>query len=338
MKVQHLVSIGSIAFLLAGCGAPNPATLAIEERDRAFYVDQGAEAKLKEEKFSVAVLVSEQNLKGAAKTVAPAIDSQLCSVINDMAFFQLVERSNADALMREKALSELGEEGGNVTEDFAFPEADYLITAKVSSIQSDPEVKTSIYTDNTGHRYVSETSSVTVSVAVDFRFYEIATQRLLVSKDITTKSYTFTSSGATFTDQAAIDKRVARVAKEAVKSFAMELGARYAPKGRVIETRGNCLVAKINQGSNYGIVPGVKVEFYEIVDNSAIDPDLKRDENIIGRGAVFQSDLRSAWVKVDDYTDVHVKKGDYVKISSDQSKGFMENFNLQMTEGLEDVQ
>lgn len=338
MKVQHIVWIGSIAFLFAGCGAPNPATLAIEERDKAFYVDQGAEAKLKEEKLPVAVLVSEQNLKGAAKTVAPAIDSQLCSVINDMAFFQLVERSNADALIREKALNELGEEGGNATEDFTFPGADYLITAKVNSTQSDPEVQRSTYMDKKGRYYESVTSSVTVSVAVDFRFYEIATQKLLVSKDITTKSYTFTSSGTTFTNQAAIDKRVARVAKEAVKSFAMELGSRYAPRGRVIETRGNCLVAKINQGSNYGIVPGVKVEFYEIVDNSAIDPDLKRDENIVGRGAVFQSDLRSAWIEVDDYKDVHVKKGDYVKISSDQSKGFMESFKQQMAESLEDAQ
>lgn len=338
MKVQHIAWIGSIAFLLAGCGAPNPATLAIEERDKAFYVDKGAEAKLKEEKLPVAVLVSEQNLKGAAKTVAPAIDSQLCSVVNDMAFFRLVERSNADALMREKALTTLGQEGGDVTQDFSFPGADYLITAKVNSTQSDPAVQTSTYTDKQGRQHTSQTSHVTVSVSVDFRFYELATQKVLVSKDITTKSYTFSSPGATFTDQAAIDKRVARVAKEAVKSFAMELGSRYAPKGRVVETRGDCLVAKINQGSNYGIVPGVKVEFYEIVDNSAIDPDLKRDENIVGRGTVFQSDLRSAWVEVEDHEEVHVKKGDYVKISSDQSKGFMETFNQQMAESLEDAQ
>lgn len=340
MKFKHttITWIGSIVFLFAGCGAPNPATLAIEERDKALYVDEGAEAKQRDEKLPVAVLVSEQNPKGAIKALVPEIESQLGNVVNNMAFFQLVERSNTDVLMREKALSALGQNGEPLSQDISPFGADYLIIAKVNSSQSDPVVQTETSTDEKGRKETSQTSHVTVTVSMDFRFYEIATQKILVSKDIAMKSYTFSSSGATFTDQASIDKRMARVVKNAVRSFVIELVSRYAPKGRVIETRGDCFVAKINQGFNYGIVPGVKVEFYEIVDNSAIDPDLKRDESIVGRGTVFQASHRFAWVEVEDHEDVHVKKGDYVKLSSDQSKGFMESFSQQMAESWEDAQ
>lgn len=338
MNIRHITWISAVALFFAGCGAPNPATLAIEERDKALYVDEGAETKQREEKFPVAVLVLEQNPSGAVGTLVPEIESLLGNAVNDMAFLRLVERSDMDVLMQEKAFAALGQNGEDLSQDIGFLGADYLIIAKVRSSQSAPVVQTETSSDEKGRKETSQTTRVTVTVSMNFRFYEIATQKILVSKDFAMKSYTFTSSGATFTDQAAIDKRMTRVVKNAVRSFVLELGSRCAPRGRVIETRGDCLVAKINQGANYGILPGVKVEFYEIVDNSAIDPDLKRDESIVGRGTVFHAGRRFAWVEVEDYEDVHVKKGDYVKISADQSKGFMEVISQQVTESWEDAQ
>ena len=84
-------------------------------------------------------------------------------------------------------------------------------------------------------------------------------------------------------------------------------------------------MAKITMGSNYGLVPGVKVEFFEYVDHSDLIEGATREPSPVGYGTVRESELNTAWAEVIDWENSYVKRGHYVKIAADQSKGFRES-------------
>ena len=313
------VAIGVLVVLfIAGCAAPRPETLSVMERDKAIYVDEaGALVQKKERKDKVAVVVSQGDYK-EYQEVAKTIDSQLTESLSAFAFFQIVERSNLGTLQQEKLF--MGED----LEDGLVVPADYMITAKMNAVKVDrheeeititpsrkdirrarkmglpdpqPEVRTSI--------------SYSVSLSVDFRFYELVKKRVILTKNIS-KAY----SGL---EQSEIMSKLALAAQECVKGFSHTLGSKYAPPARVVQTRGNCEVARISMGTNYGLVKGVEVEFYEFIDNSAIIAGATRDKNVVGKGRVLEVDKNSAWVEVYDYEKVYVKRGHYVAICEDQS-------------------
>ena len=184
-RVKNVARKGCIAIgvlvvsFIAGCAAPRPETLSVMERDKAIYVDEaGALVQKKERKDKVAVVVSQGDYK-EYQEVAKTIDSQLTESLSAFAFFQIVERSNLGTLQQEKLF--IGED----LEDGLVVPADYMITAKMNAVKVDrheeeititpsrkeirrarkmglpdpqPEVRTSI--------------SYSVSLSVDFRFYE----------------------------------------------------------------------------------------------------------------------------------------------------------------------
>lgn len=291
------------AVFVAGCAAPRPETLALMERDKAIYQDEGgALQQKKERKDKVAVVVSQGNYT-QYKEAAEAIDSQLTESLSSFAFFQVVERSNLGAIQQEKLFA-----GDDDINDVVVP-ADYMITAKMNSVKVEQYVAAQnemIPGLNSGPGPKSR-----VSLSVDFRFYEVATKRVILTKNIS-KEY----SGL---EPSTAMSKLALAGQECVKGFAHTIGSRFAPPARVIQTRGNCEVARISIGANYGLVPGVEVEFYEFIDNSAIIAGATRDKNVIGKGRVLEVDKTSAWVEVFDYEKVHVMRGHYVGIIEDQS-------------------
>lgn len=303
------IAAAGLMLLAVGCAAPKPGQLPVTDRDKAVYTDQGAMAQMKETKFRVAIVVRGDKTDEGGR-ISEALDSALVSSIGDFAFFTIVERSNLDVLAKEQQLEELS---GNGRGQFEIPTADYLIAARPNAIRIEEKQSQGL-----NLRGQMETKTVVqASMSVDFRFYEKATKRLILSKNID-KSLTASSP-----EEA--EHKLAETAQECAKGFAQELGARYAPPARVVELRGGGRMARITMGSNYGLVPGVKVEFFEYVDHSDLIQGAEREPSPVGYGIVRESELNTAWAEVIDYQNSYVKRGHYVKIAADQSKGFRES-------------
>lgn len=311
-KKKHLAACGGLVLLLAaGCAAPKPGQLPVTPRDREIYTDQGAMAQQKETKFRVSIVVRGDKTDEDGR-ISEALDSALVSAIGDFAFFTIVERSNLDVLAKEQQLEELSGDGNG---SFEIPKADYLIAARPNAISIE-EKETQGVTYLQGGRIEPKTVAE-ASMSVDFRFYEKATKRLILSKNID-KSLTASTA-------AEAEKKLAETAQECAKGFAQELGARYAPPARVVELRGGGRMARVTMGSNYGLVPGVRVEFFEYVDHSDLIEGATREPSPVGYGIVRESELNTAWAEVLDWESSYVKRGHYVKIAADQSKGFRES-------------
>ena len=311
MPAAAIAEAGLLMVALAGCAAPKPGQLPVTERDKAVYTDQGAMEQLKETKFRVAIVVRGDKTDEGGR-ISEALDSALVSSIGDFAFFTIVERSNLDVLAKEQQLEELS---GNGRGQFEIPTADYLIAARPNAIRIEEKQSQGIDYLH-GGQMVAKTT-VQASMSVDFRFYEKATKRLILSKNID-KSLTASST-------AEAEHKLAETAQECAKGFAQELGSRYAPPARVVELRGGGRMARITMGSNYGLVPGVKVEFFEYVDHSDLIQGAEREPSPVGYGIVRESELATAWAEVIDWQNSFVKRGHYVKIAADQSKGFRES-------------
>ena len=308
----YVLASGVALLVCAGCVAPKPESQPIDpNRDNLIYEDQGAVKQVKEEKSRVAIIVSQGDYKEAAGA-AKALDSTLTSLISDFAFFQVAERSNLGALMQEGALAALNADGDNLPE---IPEADYLITASMNAFQIVQRQTTPL--GSSTPKTVAD-----VFISVDFRFYETESKRVILSKNIE-KKY----PGE---DVSSAKSKAAVAAQECAKVFAMELGTRYAPPARVVETRGGGRVAHISMGTNYGVAKGAKVEFFQYVDNSAVIEGATRDPSVVATGTVLESDQKTAWVEVDNYKNAIVKRGHYVRIRSDQSKGLRDQFRISL--------
>ena len=306
MAMLSLV-VASGMVLFSGC-AVNPTTMPIGARDSATYVDQGAQEQFKEKKMRLAVAVSQGDYSKTGD-LATALDSSLVSALSDFAFFTIVERSNVSALHREKILK------GEQIDELADA-ADFLISAKLNGFNQ--------VVESTSYNPVlkQNATSYTVNGSVDFRFYSSNSGKTLMTKNIT-KSY----SGSSQQDLAAA---AMKIAQECAKAFAQELGSRYAPPVRIVETRGDAHVAQAAFGSNYGAVKGSKVEIFDYVDNSAIIKGQTRAPRVIATGVILSSDLTTCWIEIDDYEKVQVMRGHYVRLATDQSKGLLQG----MTEGL----
>lgn len=303
-RTVGFVSITMMFILLSGCSTTNPSAMKVLPRDQDKYVDQGATVAKKETKQGVAILVKHDGVKDGQE-VASALDSSLTSILSDFAFFTIIERSNLDSLLKEQQLESLSFD--NLVE-IDIPQADYLITAKINAAQVNSESRKSLINNTTKTYYTAKTS-------VDFRFYEKSTKRTIMTKNIECEA------PDEFTSRNESVAQLSVAAQECAKKFAMEIGSRYAPPARVIETRGGGKVAKITMGANYGLAKGMRVQFFGYVDNSDIVEGDTRSVSPVGYGFVLESDLKFAWVEIVDHEDSIVKRGHYVKISSDQSKG-----------------
>lgn len=319
--MKHLFVMGLMALFVSATGCRmEPAEMAVMERDRETYVEpravaessgeeaaredgetyvdsQGATARRSEEALPVAILVSEPvDEKEAA--IYEALDSSLTSVISDFDFFTIIERSNLSALQKEHTLENLSADS---LSEIEIPEADYLITAKIGNARLEKQL-------------LGNYQGV---VDIDFRFYEKPTDRTVLTKNIVGKS------GRIVTEMSGTEANaaLAEAATEAAKAFAIELGSRYAPEARVLETRGGGKVARINIGYNYGVTENSKVEFYEYVDNSDIVEGAEREASPVGYGNVIEVDQDGAWADVMNYKNVHVMRGHYVRLAPDQSRG-----------------
>ena len=311
-----------IGVLVSGC-AFDPYTMArVSPRDTTdMYVDAGApEVNRKTERAKVAVKVSLGAYANKGyEGVADAMDSGLNADLSNFAFFELVDRKSLFALVNENVLNSDNPFEANTLSQVG---ADYIVVARLTSMVL---------------------AQGRLTAQFDFKWLNVASQRVVMTKSITPDSKLVTGGYAQYNaqynaqaqtqTQTQVQTQVAEppvvaalsnMAADAAKQFAHAITLKYMPPVRVVETRGNGAAARISIGKNYGLAPRNRVCFYEIVDNSALGGK-KRDFCDLASGTVEIVEADSAWVKVNDPDKTNVRKGVYVRVLEGQDKGVLNN-------------
>ena len=270
-------------------------------RDTFVYMDEGGQQKqdLNEiTKSPVVIGVSHGDFRNA-KPAANALESNLKSKLNALAYFTVIDRSNTE-LQNEKWINEIYSSGNKIPD---IPESKYLVTARINNFQI-----TSRYieaTQNTPGRTVYD-----FSMSVDFQCFDTHDKSMIESSVIGGKNTSNNSH-----DEAL--EKASEVARKCAEDFVTKLTVKFAPEVRVLETRDGGHYALIPLGEKHGYAKHIKVEFLEYVDYS---PTIQREPRIFAGGIVMcepPSTGRMAWIRVYDYKDANVKTGHYVRLKAD---------------------
>ena len=296
MKARSVAAVSAFALagalVVSGC-AFRPESMPMTSRDNEIYNDPGAPKALatKENRAKVAVVTS-AGAYPAYKMVAESLQSTLTANLSEFAFFEVVDRSSAAALAREKIAA--SDDPSEL--DLKQVEADFLVIAKIASVTA---------------------TQLKVDVQFDFKWLSIESQKVIMTKSI--RPPVRMVAGA---DE--LPSALVRASEVAAREFNAMVAAKYAPPARVLQTRGGGRAARISLGKNYGLTEGTEVCFFEIIDNSAVGGE-KRDVNDIARGIVKSVEATSAWVEVADFEKVSVRRGVYVR-ALEKKKTFGSNF------------
>ena len=289
-----------VAFAI-GCTAPKPESLVVSERDNETYVDKEADSSSDSPAFKIAIAATAGTF-AEFTDVRDTIDARLVESLSQFAHFQVSEFSRLAEL--EKVLSVAGEQ--NVISGWIDADSlDALVVAKVTSVTIGR--REGAFIVNGQRQY-----SFDISLGVDFRMYDKVQRQVVFTKN--------TSLSKRGLDEANVRQQLNLLARECVDDFIKSVGSRFSRPARVLQTRGKGLVARISMGKDHGLTKGAEIEFYEIVDNSAIVASAKRDKNIVGKGSVLEVDVKSAWVEVYDHTAVRVRRGHYASVVEDPGK------------------
>jgi len=286
--MKKIVGVG-MAVLFAGC-AFNPESMPIGQKDSTVYVDAGAPKTLAtdEAKAKVAVITTEGEYKNC-KQMIESLDSSLNAKLAGFSFFEVVDRKSQAALIKEAVAT--GTDAADI--DVSGVESDFVVVARIASLVVDQQQlkKGVLYSFNT---------------TIDFKWISTATKRVIMTESIK-------PAGGSASSPSDLIVSMNRAAEAAADEFCTKIAVKYAPKARVLQTRGNGAAARISIGKNYGLSEGTKVCFYEIIDNSDVGGK-KRDMSDIATGNVKRVEADSAWVKVDNPEQTNVRKGVYVRV------------------------
>ena len=149
-------------------------------------------------------------------------------------------------------------------------------------------------------------AAVTGNLSVDFRFYEVATKKMIMDRSVEVPCSSHSEGD------------VNKAIREAARQFALELCLKYAPPTVVMESRGNGKVVRISMGRNYGLQKGSYIGFYYFRDLSHIQAGRDHVRTDIGQGKVIILNEKDAWVQVDHYKKSQVKLGHFAALKEDQ--------------------
>ena len=304
--MKKLIRVASVMVVLGGffggC-AFAPESMPIGPKDNNVYVDAGAPKSLaqKESRAKVVVVVTPGKYKDY-QVVVESLDSHLNDRLSNFAFFEMVDRKSAAVLINEKAVTA----DDPTAIDFKQVRANFMVIAKIASL----EISQGQSVTRKGE---IQQAGYNVKAQFDFKWLSIESQKVIMTKSLGPNTiYARDTTG--------VISAVSRAAREAADDFCKQIAVKYAPSARVLETRGNGEAARISIGKNYGLAEGTQIGFFEIVDNSAVGGD-SRDRRDIGKGTVKMVDEKSAWVRVQKFEKVNVRKGVYVRTLEEKQGG-----------------
>ena len=303
--MRKLTIWGMATAMLAGCasytGVVTPGDDATDEGNRPFVAKAAAQYRQRQQ-FRRPVVIQEAEGIGlflSPSYVPRSTDPQANALCRNVEVRRTMVQSTKAKLreivsgLRDLQIAGEGEPSMvSVAVDGNAP-TPYRITYNIANL--DLQVKVNQLITVNGRHPAEWTANVSVEVRMiapaGNSVFEFSGQGAVTQSDDGSMR-----PNATMLEEAA----VAAVAK-AMSQYAFK----FAPPIYVTDTCQNGEYAHINAGSDYGIRPGMRVEFFRHRTRQGIDGQSEAIEQRVGTGTVGQGNAPvtkdSAWVHVDDY-------------------------------------
>lgn len=291
MKLRSFLSLCS-AVVLLGAAVVAPAQDAPGKKKLAISKIAATDALGKR--------MDKQGVGLSLDSVLEALDAQVFDRILNTKRFELLERSDADALAKESAAA---------GEAFAFNKADYILTIRVDSFNDRMEERKLASLGKTIRARTVELSAVA-------KITEVATQRAVAStnfkvtkRDSENRSENTTQRVGEGSDDLMI---------QAVSEMAQKIAGRAADSvfpARILAKRDK--IVTINRNDQSGIKVGQEWEVF-ILGDELVDPDTgekSREEVLVGKVKVNRVTPQNSQAEITE--DTGIDRGAVVRLSLD---------------------
>jgi hypothetical protein len=252
---------------------------------------------------SVAARMEKQGVGLSLSTVLEALDSQVHDRVLNTRRFEILERSDADALATETAAA---------GEAFAFNKADYVMTVRVDSFNDRMEERKLASLGKTVRARVIELSAVA-------KITEVATQRAVASTNfkVSKRDSENRSENTTVRVGEASDDLMIQAVGEMAQKIAVRAADVVSP-ARVIGKRDK--IVTINRNDQSGIEVGQIWEVYMLGDE-LVDPDTgekSREEVLVGKVKVTRVTPQNSQAEIVE--DTGIDRGAVVRLAPEDGE------------------
>jgi hypothetical protein len=252
---------------------------------------------------SVAARMGKQGVGLSLSTVLEALDSQVYDRVLNTRRFEILERSDADALATETAAT---------GQSFAFNKADYIMTIRVDSFNDRMEERRLASLGKTVRARVIELSAVA-------KIVEVATQRAVASTNfrVAKRDSENRSENTTVRVGEASDELMIEAVGEMAQKIAVRAADVVSP-ARIIGRRDR--IVTINRNDQSGIAIGQTWEVFTLGDELT-DPDTgekSREEVIVGKVKVTRVTPQNSQAEVVE--DNGVASGAVVRLVEEETE------------------
>lgn len=246
---------------------------------------------------SVAERMKKQGVTLSLDSVLEALDSQVHDRVLNTRRFEILERSDADALATESAAA---------GQAFAFNKADYVMTIRVDSFNDRMEERKLASLGKTIRARVIELSAVA-------KITEVATQRAIASTNfkVSKRDSENRSENTTVRVGEATDDLLIQAVSEMAQKIAGRAADVVSP-ARIIGKRDR--IVTINRNDQSGIAVGQTWEVFMLGDE-LIDPDTgdkSREEVLVGKVKVTRVTPQNSQAEIIE--DTGIDRGAVVRL------------------------
>lgn len=244
--------------------------------------------------------MAKQGVELSLDSVLEALDAQVQDRVLNTRRFEVIERSDADALATESAAA---------GETFAFNKADYILTIRVDSFNDRTEERRLAALGKTVRARVIELSAVA-------KITEVATQRAIASTNfkVSKRDSENRSENTTVRVGEASDDLMIQAVSEMAQKIAVRAADVVSP-ARVIGKRDK--VVTINRNDQSGIKVGQVWEVF-ILGDELVDPDTgdtSREEVLVGKVKVTRVTPQNSQAEIVE--DTGIDRGAVARLSED---------------------
>lgn len=244
--------------------------------------------------------MAKQGVALSLDSVLQALDSQVYDRVLNTKRFEVLERSDADALAKEAGAA------GNA---FAFNQADYILTIRVDSFNDRLEERRLAALGKT-------VRSRTVELSAVAKITEVATQRAIASTNFQVKRHDAENRSENTTARVGEESDDLMIA--ATREMAQKIASRAADSiypARILAKRDKTVT--INRNDESGIKVGQVWEVFALGDE-IVDPDTgdkTKEEVYVGKVKVSRVTPQNSQAQIVE--DTGIEKGAYVRLKDD---------------------
>ena len=236
--------------------------------------------------------MAKQGVGLSLDSVLEALDSQVYDRVLNTKRFEILERSDADALAKESAAA---------GEAFAFNKADYILTIRVDSFNDRMEERKLASLGKTIRSRTIELSAVA-------KITEVSTQRAFASTNFKVKKHDSESRSESTRERVGegSDDLLIQVVSDMAQKIATRAADVISP-ARVIGKRDK--IVTINRNDQSGIKVGQVWEVF-VLGDEMVDPDTgdkSREEVLVGTVKVTRVTPQNSQAEITEDTGIDVK-------------------------------